>query len=221
MAKVVIFGDQDLASLAHFYFKDEGVHEVVAFTLDRDYVKSSSFEGKPVVPFEDIRTSHPPTDFMLFAPITQKKMGRVRADKFRQGKDWGYDFVTYISPRATRFSNLEIGQNCFVFEDNTIQPFVKIGDNCVIWSGNHIGHHSRIGNHVFITSQVVISGHVTVGDHAFFGVNATIRDGLQIGEGTLVGMGALITKNTAPYTVYAQAQPAVLKELSSLDVKGF
>lgn len=221
MAKIVIFGDQDLASLAHYYFKLSGEHEVVAFTLDQEYLKEDHFEGLPVVPFEQIRISHPPERHCLFAPLTQKKMGGIRAQKFAQGKEWGYKFATYISPQATRFPNLKIGENCFIFEDNTLQPFVEIGDNCILWSGNHIGHHSKIGANVFITSQVVVSGHVDVGNNCFIGVNATIRDGIRLGEGTLVGMGALITKSTPPYSVYAQPQPAVAKDKSSLDIEGF
>jgi sugar O-acyltransferase (sialic acid O-acetyltransferase NeuD family) len=221
MAKLVIFGNQDLASLAHYYFKQGNEHEVVAFTLDREFISETTFEGLPIVPFEEIREKFSPQDHMLFAPITQKKMGKVRAEKFHQGKKWGYKFATYISPKVTRYPNNEIGENCFIFEDNTIQPFVSIGDNCILWSGNHIGHHSKLGSHIFITSHVVISGHVNVGDCSFFGVNATVRDALNIGEGTLVGMGALIVKDTPPYSVFAQPQPAVQKQMSSLDVKGF
>lgn len=71
--------------------------------------------------------------------------------------------------------DLKIGENCFIFEDNTIQPFVTIGDNRVLWSGNHVGHNPTVGDHVFVTSQVVISGACTIGDNSFLGVNATIR----------------------------------------------
>ena len=51
-----------------------------------------------------------------------------------------------------------MGDNCFIFEDNTVQPFVTLGNNLVLWSGNHIGHHSTLRDHCFISSHVVISG---------------------------------------------------------------
>ena len=73
-----------------------------------------------------------------------------------KGKKKGYDFYSYVSPKATVLTN-KIGENCFILEDNTIQPFVEIGNNCVLWSGNHIGHHGKIDDHVFITSHCVVS----------------------------------------------------------------
>lgn len=72
-----------------------------------------------------------------------------------------------------------MGDNCFVFENQTIQPFVKIGNDVIIWSGNHIGHHSMIGDHCFISSHVVISGNVKIEPYCFLGVNSSIRDVLQ------------------------------------------
>jgi UDP-3-O-[3-hydroxymyristoyl] glucosamine N-acyltransferase len=95
-----------------------------------------------------------------------------------------------------------IGENVFVFEDNTIQPFVTIRDDTILWSGNHVGHHSSIGAHCFITSHVVISGNCTVGDYSFLGVNATVRDGVRIGARNIVGPGSLILKNTQDAQVF-------------------
>jgi acetyltransferase-like isoleucine patch superfamily enzyme len=109
--------------------------------------------------------------------------------------------ISYISSRATIFDN-EIGDNCFILENNTLQPFTKIGNNVVLWSGNHIGHHGHIKDHVTFTSHVVMSGHCVIGENSFLGVNATLRDGLNIAKGTLVGMAAAITKDTEEWGVY-------------------
>ncbi len=38
MSKVVLFGLRDFASLAHYYLKYDSPHEVVAFTVDREFV---------------------------------------------------------------------------------------------------------------------------------------------------------------------------------------
>jgi len=95
-----------------------------------------------------------------------------------------------------------MGENCFILEDVTIQPFVEFGDDVIVWSGNHIGHHSKIGNHCFITSHVVISGNVEVGDYCFLGVNSTIRDGIKIANHCVIGAGAVILKNTKEKEVY-------------------
>lgn len=215
--KVVVFGESQLASLAHFYFKHDSAHEVVAFTVDRDYRSSDSFEGLPLVDFESVSELYPPSEFVMFLPISFKRMNYLRREKFEKAKELGYTCISYVSSKATTWPDLTIGENCFIFEDNTIQPFTTIGDNCILWSGNHIGHHSQIGNHVFITSHVVISGACSIEDHTFFGVNATVRDETIIAEGTLVAMGANIIKDTEPYSIYMGAK-ATKHDKKSIDL---
>jgi sugar O-acyltransferase (sialic acid O-acetyltransferase NeuD family) len=215
MARVVVFGLRDFASLAHFYLRHDSEHEVVAFTADRAFLGDArEFEGKPVVPFEEVEALYPPAEFRFFAPMTHREMNRARESVFLRAKAKGYELISYVSSKATTFPDLVVGENAFILEDNTIQPFARIGANVVLWSGNHIGHHSTIGDHAFVTSHVVISGHCTLGDHAFLGVNATIRDGLTLGAGTLVAMGACITRDTEPWSVY-KGNPARKAEVRS------
>lgn len=203
MSKVVIFGLLDTAELAHYYLKNDSEHEVIAFTVSKEYLKEKSFKGLPVVPFEDLENIYPPKDYQLFAPMTAKQMNQLREKIYLEGKKKGYRFISYISSKASVFDN-EIGENCFILEDNTIQPFTKIGNNVILWSGNHIGHHGVIKDHVFFTSQVVMSGHCVIESHSFFGVNATIRDYSHIAKGTLLAMGACLTKQkTDEWGVYA------------------
>jgi len=205
MAKVIIFGVLDFASLAHYYLRTDSKHEVVAFTVSKEYMPDNAvFEGLPVVPFEDIEKHYSTDEYCLFAPLSHRSINRLRESIYDQGKNKGYTFVNYISSHATVLTD-KIGDNNFILEDNTIQPFVEIGNNCVFWSGNHIGHHSKIDHNVFFTSHVVLSGHCDVGANSFFGVNATIRDGAKIGEGSLIAMGALITKDTNPWHIYKGA----------------
>ncbi len=218
MARVIIFGVQDFASLAHYYLEHDSEHEVEAFSVNAEYLPPSrEFEGLPVVPFEEVEASHKPGEFHFFAPLSHKKMNRAREGVYNQIKAKGYPLISYVSSRATVFMRERIGENCFILEDNTVQPYVTVGNNVVLWSGNHIGHHSTIGDHVLFTSHVVLSGHCVVEPYCFFGVNATIRDGVRIGEGTLVAMGACLTKGTEPWSVY-KGNPAKKSEVSSKDL---
>jgi len=220
MSKVVIFGIQDFASLAHFYLSEDSPHEVVAFTVTKEYMPSeATFEGFPIVPFEDLETVYPPTEYVFFAPMSHRKMNKLREFIYTQAKNKGYTLISYISSKATVFSNVKIGENCFILEDNTIQPFVRIGNNVVLWSGNHIGHHSVIKDHVLFTSHVVLSGHCVVEPYSFFGVNATLRDRLHFAEGTLVAMGACVTKDTESWGVYSGVPAKKGEKLSNdLDI---
>lgn len=201
MAKIIVFGVLDTAELAHYYLTHDSEHEVVAFTVNRQYIEQDNFHGLPVVAFEDVETLFPPSEYKFFAPMTGRNMNRNREAIYNHAKAKGYQFISYISSRATLFDN-QIGENCFILEDNTIQPFTTIGNNVVLWSGNHIGHHGQIKDHVFFTSHVVLSGHCVVEPYSFFGVNSTIRDYTTIAQGTLVGMASAITKETEEWGVY-------------------
>ncbi len=218
MAKVIIFGVQDFAQLAKFYLHHDSEHEVVAFSVNEQYLpETKSFEGLPIVAFENIEQVYPPTEFKFFAPMSPARMNRLRESVYTQIKEKRYEMISYISSRATVFPGAQIGDNCFILEDNTIQPFTSIGNNVVLWSGNHIGHHSVIKDHVSFTSHVVLSGHCVVESFSFFGVNATIRDGVHIAEGSFIAMAAAVTRDTEEWGVY-KGNPAQKGETSSKDL---
>jgi len=223
MSKIVIFGIGQWAELAHFYLAHDSPHQVAAFTLDREYIESTTYQDLPVVPFDEMEQHYPPGEFKMFIPMSFKRMNHARADKYDDAKKRGYELISYVSSKATTFPGFECGDNCFILEDNTIQPFVKIGSNVVLWSGNHIGHSTVIKDHVMITSHVVISGCCTVEEFAFLGVNATVRDETVIARETLVGMGVTILKDTKAFEVYkaSTAQPAPFRsdEIRSLSHK--
>jgi len=111
-----------------------------------------------------------------------------------------------------------VGDNCFILEDNTIQPFVRIGNNVTLWSGNHIGHDAIIEDHCFLTSHVVVSGFTRVGYNSFIGVNATLRNAITIAPETLIGAGAIIMKDTVAQGVYLPER-ARLFEKKSFEVE--
>lgn len=217
MEEVIIFGTLDTAELAHFYLTNDSEYEVAAFTLTKEFLTEDSFKGLPIIPFERIHEVYSPKRYKFFAPMTAKGMNRKREKIYNEAKAKGYEFISYISSKATFFNEIKVGDNCFILEDNTIQPFVEIGNNVVLWSGNHIGHHSRIMDHVFFTSHVVLSGHCLVEPYCFLGVNSTIRDYTRLSEGTFVAMGANIIKDTEPYGVYA-GNPAKKKSESSTKI---
>lgn len=219
MAQVIIFGIKDLAELAHFYLQSDSEHNVVAFSVNKNYLpEDNKFKGLPVIAFEDIEKELPPTGYSFFAPMTHKGMNKERERIYNEIKKKGYNLINYISSKATIFDNIILGDNCFILEDNTIQPFVTIGSNAVLWSGNHIGHHSTISNHVFITSQVVISGNCLIGPNCFIGVNSALKENITLGEATFVAMSTSITQNTEPFSVYS-GNPAKKIDMSSLKIR--
>ncbi|MEB3286056.1 MAG: acetyltransferase [Vampirovibrionales bacterium] len=201
--KVVIFGTGSQADVVQFYLTHDSDYEVVAFTASERFVTVETYRNLPLVAFEEIEKRYPPADYKMFVAVGYAEWNKVRERFYNEAKGKGYELITYINSKVTHWGDAVIGDNCFILEDVTLQPFVKIGSNNIIWSGNHIGHHSTIGSHCFITSHVVVSGHVNVGDRCFIGVNATLRDNIQIAADTVIGAGALILKNTKSGEIYA------------------
>jgi len=205
MKPLVIFGAGDIADLALYYFKNDSEREVAAFCLDAAYVKEPEFRGLPVVAFEDVEAHFPPKDYDFFVALSYSKLNQLRREKYLAAKEKGYALVSYISSHATILNDGRIGENCFILEDNTIQPFVTIGNNVTLWSGNHIGHHSTIHDHCFIASHIVVSGGVEIEQACFIGVNATLRDHIKIGANTVIGAGALILGDVEADGLYVGA----------------
>ena len=133
MAKLVIFGAGDIARLAHYYFTRDTGHEVVAFTVDEQYRASDTFLDLPLVPFEGVAENYPPADFQMFVALSYAQMNALRAAKYHEAKSAGYSLASYVSTRCSFLTDNPVGENCFILEDNTIQPFVRIGNNVTLW----------------------------------------------------------------------------------------
>ena len=199
----MLFGLGDMAEVAYHYFTTDSEYEIVAFTVDRAFLDRETFRGLPVVAFEEVTGCFPPAAHHMFIALGYSQLNAARQLKVQQSREAGYSLASYISSHATVLNNYDIGDNCFVLEDNTIQPFVKIGNNVVLWSGNHVGHHSQIGNHCFIASHVVISGRVKIEERCFIGVNVTIRDNVTVGPRCVLGAGTLLLADAEADGVYS------------------
>jgi sugar O-acyltransferase (sialic acid O-acetyltransferase NeuD family) len=194
--QLVIVGDSLFAEIAHEYFTHDSEYDVVAFSVESAYLKRNEFRGLPVLPFERLEHELDPAAHSVYAALTYGKMNRVRARLAAEAKTKGFSLASYVSSRAFVWRNVELGEHVFIFEDNTIQPFVRVGSNVVMWSGNHIGHHSTVGDNVFVASHAVVSGSVQIGDNSFVGVNSTIVNDIAIGRDNWIGPHVVLTRST-------------------------
>ena len=150
MEKVIIFGCEKTAELALYYLNTDTEYKVVAFTVHSKYNNKDNFMGLPIIDFENLEKEYPPSEFKLFAPDSGGDMNRSREKVYLEGKDKGYSYISYISSKATICDN-EIGENCFILEDNTIQPFTKIGNNVVLWSGYRTSRYYKRSRFFYIS----------------------------------------------------------------------
>lgn len=209
--ELVIIGAGETAMLAYEYFTYDSVYKVVAFAVEKNHLEQENLYNLPVIDLENIHSEYPSESVELFVAISSGKLNRNRTNMYLKLKALGYKFASYISSKAFVWRNVEIGENCFILEDNTLQPFVKIGDNVTFWSGNHIGHRTVIGDHCFISSHCVISGFCEIGKSSFLGVNCTLEDHVKIAEDNFIGAGALIQKETEPKAFHQEKQTEISK----------
>lgn len=212
--KLVIVGTGLFAEVACSYFDELANYEVVAFACHESYKTSDELCGRRLVSIENLAHHYVPAHVEVFVAIGYGQMNKMRQRVYEEIKQLGYRCATFVHPNVRIWNSSTIGDNVFIFEDNTIQPFTNIGNNTILWSGNHVGHHSTIGDHCFISSHVVISGSCTVGSNVFIGVNSTLHDKLRIGEECLIGAGAVISKNTEPKSVYVPHATKVFPKTS-------
>lgn len=197
----VIFGSNALAEVIAYLLEADSEYSVKGFCVSKDFRKSDEFCERPLVDFETIEQDFPNSNYDMFVAASYAENNRLRESFYLEARNKGYTLLSYVSSKATCMAK-SIGDNTFIFEDNTIQPFVEIGNNVILWSGNHVGHHSVIQENVFVSSHVVISGLCNIGRNSFLGVNSTIKDGVKIGDYSTIGAGALILKNTPSDSTY-------------------
>lgn len=193
--KLIIVGAGEFGEIAYEYFSDDSPYEVAAFAVESQYRKTDALRSVPVIDFEQIAALYPPQEYEVFVAVTYAKLNRIRRRMYRTCKEMGYACASYVSSHAFFWKNAQIGENSFIFEDNTIQYHVKIGNNVVLWSGNHIGHQTVIEDDCWLTSHVVVSGFCRIGSGSFIGVNAALGDNVSVAEDVVLGAGAVTVKD--------------------------
>ena len=210
MKEIVIFGTGEIGELAHYYFSNDSKYKVVAFTADREFIKNSKFLDLPLIPVDEIEEIFPPNKYSAHVALSYKKLNKIRKEKYYLMKDKGYELVSYVCSKSFYWSDLSIGENCFILENQTIQPTVRIGNNVMIWSGNHLGHNCEIKDHTYLASHICISGHTIIGESCFIGVNSTFKDYINIGDRVFVAMDASVTRDIPDDAVVLGSQGSIL-----------
>ena len=214
MEKVVLFGTAEGSKLFYYSLSSDPAYEVVAFTVDKQYITEETFCGLPIVPFEDVASLYPPDQCKMFIAILANDMNRLRAKKYTEAKEKGYTLLSYVHPQAFVAPAVTIGDNCFISEGTMLRPELTIGNDVVVMAGAFIGHATVIHDHCYIASRAVIMGAVTLEPYCSVGPNATIMEDLTIAKECLVGGGSVIMKSTKEKEVY-RANPANLLPLTS------
>ena len=212
MKKIFIFGVGTISDVVFQYFSDAGDYKVEGFVEYDEIINSTTKFGVPIVRLSKLEQTFPANKYEGFVAIGYKNFNFEREKVYKLLKEKNYKLCSLISKKSVIAKNVDIGENCLILENQTIQPYVQIKDNVYLWSGNHIGHHSIIYENTFVSSHVVISGNCKIGKNCFIGVNASIADGIEIKNRCTIFMSASINKNLIDETIVVSKNSEIIRD---------
>ena len=110
--KCVIFGTTDFGKMLRYYFEKYADVQIVAYTVDKAYLESDTYDGLPAVAYEEVEKAYPPTEYTMVIALGYKKMNQIRQQKFEDAKRKGYRIENFVHPsvvhwaRGILFSNM-------------------------------------------------------------------------------------------------------------------
>jgi sugar O-acyltransferase (sialic acid O-acetyltransferase NeuD family) len=204
--KLIIYGNGRIAKVLYQFVKKK--ISVCCFTVDKKFINESTFEGLPLIAFEEIDSHYPPTNHSMLIGVGYHKMNSVRNSKFEQAKIKGYQISNFIHDSVVIHDTLKIGEGNVILDHASIHPDVIIGNNNFIWSNATVAHGCTVENDCWITSGTTIAGDTIVKSGCFLGVNSTVGHNIVVASETFVGANCLISKNTEPKSVYISKDSA-------------
>jgi len=209
----IIFGIGGLAQVVAWYMDN-----VVAFTVDKEYIKEDELMDMPIVPFEEVEKLRPPSIYDMFVAVTQQNRHRhLLEQKCEEAIEKGYNLTWWISAGAIAPREITPGANILISPGAIVERNARVSRGVFVRSGAYIGHDTTLSEYAYIAPRACIGGNVYIGKGAFVGYNATIRDGVMVGDGAIIGAGAVVLKDVDPDTVI-KASSSILLPISAEDV---
>lgn len=212
--KLVVFGTSMLSTMMQQIIDSEGFYEVVAFTVDKEYMNESTLSGLPVVPFEEIEEYFNMKECEILLTIGYTKLNEFRKMVYDKCKLLGYRICTYVSPKAIVYSN-KIGEGSIVMPTVFIGPDVVLGVGNILNFNVCVSHNIKIGDFNFFAGGVMLGGEINVGCNCFIGLNCTLRNGIKVSDKTLIGANIYMDKNTLSQTGYINTSSSQVKLMDS------
>lgn len=210
MSRVVIYGNGQVAELALARLRRDTEHEVAGFTVDRHCLRQDTLHGLPVRPFDEVMQHWPPDGHAMLVAVGHAGVNRVRAERYAAAKALGYAFINLISPLATVWPGVELGENCIIGDGSIVLPYSRLGHNVHIGTSCIIGHHVNLGDHCYLAVGVILAGSVNVEPYVFMGAGVIVRDQVTVGEAAVLGAGVVLAASARARGVYAAPEPILL-----------
>jgi sugar O-acyltransferase (sialic acid O-acetyltransferase NeuD family) len=202
MKKIILAGNAITADILNSYLLQDDRYQVVALTVDDEYVAQNGVKGLKTIALSKLNSVHTPQDCKIIMAMGYNNINQSREAMFHRLKKMGYSIETYVHPDAKVYTEHPLGEGCVVMSSAIVEPHVRLGANSMIWVNVVLAHHSSVAENCWVASGAVLSGSAKVERNAFIGVNATIVNEVVVGEYNIIGAGALISKNTKASSVH-------------------
>ena len=217
MKNIVIFGNTDFARLLKYYISIDDDREVVAFTVNREYIKEESFCDLPLVAFEDVEDLYPPNEYEILIALGNSKMNDVRKTVYFNCKQKGYTIASYYHSSCSIHTK-DIGEGNILLENCLLYPYCKLGDGNLLWDHVLISHDCVVGDFNTFSSYADLCGYVQIGNNGYFGKHCILNDFMKVADYTLIGAGAYAKGDTKAYDVVVPARSVTLEHKKSTDL---
>ena len=218
MKRIVIFGNTEFAEELYQVMTSEGI-EVVAFTVDRQYMESDTFCNLPMYPFESIEECVDMTDVEVALALGYSQMNNVRKLKYEECKKRGYSIATFCSKNAFIYTE-SIGEGCIIMPSTYIGPLVEIGLCNVFKVKNSLPHHNKVGNFNWFSGGCTFGGGAIVGNNCFLALSTTVRNSICIADYTFVAANSYLHKNTLEGGAYMGIPAKMIEGKLSMNIIG-
>ncbi|HHX36637.1 MAG TPA: hypothetical protein GX717_01490 [Clostridiaceae bacterium] len=213
---IVVFGLGDFSDVVSFVLAEKLGAKIVGYTVNEQYLTSTSYRNRPVYPFETIEEIYPPSEFAMVIGFIGKKMFDQRAEVFRTAKAKGYRLPNVIHP-STACDSDQLGEGNIIFHNVSIEHHCKVGDANIIWQNVAFPHHNRIGNFNNIAPAVTLSGYAGISNHCFVGNNVSVKNKIKINDYAYVGANAYISHEVPSRTVWVPMRSYQLTDKDPFD----
>ena len=209
----IIVGANNYANELRREIEMETSMKIEAFATYRDYKTIEWFEDLKIDVFEDLASIYPQKKINVIVAIGYSQKNKIREKVFFDCKQYGYNIIRYISPRANVYTT-RLGEGTIVRAGAHVGVNVILGDGCIVNCAAVLTHDIKAGKFNFFGARSCFGGGSDIGDYCFFGLNSTIKNRLHIADFTLIGAGANVIRDTESNGTYVGNPAKILENRS-------
>jgi sugar O-acyltransferase (sialic acid O-acetyltransferase NeuD family) len=190
-SEVILVGAGGHASSCIEIIEEENKHKIIGL------IGMPHEVGNKLLGYEVIGTDEDPKLLLKYTDKLILGIGQIKSPTPRivitnKFINYGFKFLTVISPSSRISKNANIGTGTVIMQNSTINAGTLIGDYSIINTGAIIEHNSRIGNFTHISTGVILNGNTSIGNKTFIGSGTIVKEQTTIGNQCIVGMGVQV-----------------------------